>query len=240
LSVLLAVAAQMRPGTDFGRVLEKDLGLSSRSSPIFGVLARALSWAGSVVLLELLSLTGHFTGVITLGAGLPYVVETCSLLCWIVGATGLLMLGGHPYVRLAQEPLSSHIDNRLTKHSANTQIKIEFGSLHGSMFISDRGHSSIPGDVVEQICRLDIQLYRPIDWYLRFIWFTTLLFAGMVLKVVEFRDLSSDVQWLGVMVLMIGYVCRGWGIMGPEEWMIPTAFRRQDTQYGATLVGQIS
>jgi len=240
-SILLAAAAQMKSGSDFQTILARDLGISDRLSPTFAVLSKFLVSLSFVALL-LLGWIAHISSDNSIGMvlQLPLILEISSLLCWMGGAIGLLMMGGTPSVKIVRKELPFHVESRLQKPAAEENIRIEFGSLYGSLFVMDRGYAMIPSALVREICQLDVQLLRPFKWYLQFGWFSCLIVISIILKVIELLNFKGPAGWIGIVALVIGGVCRSWGIMGPEEWMIPNAFHRRDTQYGAPLVGQIS
>lgn len=182
------------------------------------------------------NLFGHFA---------PYVIQLCSLTSWAVGAIGLLMLGGNPRVKIVDTAISPYIETRLHADTVNDgkpdegYIRLEFGSIHGSIYVSSRGHCILPVDVVRAICRWDLELQMPMLWKMGFLWSSLFLLISILLQIAGAQVTSLGSESMAVAFLMATSLARGWGVSRPEEWLIPKWKMRQGSNYGASLLGRM-
>lgn len=119
-----------------------------------------------------------------------------------------------------------------------TPIKIQLGSLHGSVFTPDRGFCVLPVGIVERICALDIKPVRSRDWVAGVAWFGLILLAGITLQIGGILAPSFAADLASLVFLLLTSLARGAGVSGPEKWMIPKWMRRPNTVNGAVLMGQ--
>jgi hypothetical protein len=239
LSVLLAAASMINENQDFGTVLEDDFGVSEKLSVIFSpLLLRLLEASILAGFLGLSVLYSHLAHNY-FGRVLPYAVEASSMLFWVIGAVGLLAIGGHPRVRIVRKPIPLHVESRLPSGKVPEEMRLEFGSLDGSDYTNDRGTTILSSQLVRDICQYDLELRRPADWWAYFGWFTTMVLMSVGLKVVGITSATFGSQLIGVGFLIVTSIWRGAGIHSPESWLIPDAQRRPKTNYGAILVGQV-
>jgi hypothetical protein len=54
--------------------------------------------------------------------------------------------------------------------AVDEKVRLNFGSLHGSVFTSDNGHCYLSLRVFRSVCKYDLQLFRPRSWYLGMSW----------------------------------------------------------------------
>lgn len=123
---------------------------------------------------------------------------------------------------------------------ADQKVKIHFGSLHGSVFLPDRGFCILRSSVVERLCASDILTVRTAGWYLGMTWFGLLLLGSIALQVGSTLAPAFGADLLGLVYLLATALARGAGVAGPEEWMIPRWKRRHNTSNGAVLLGQFN
>jgi hypothetical protein len=249
LSVLLVAAGLIKPKSleNLDEIMREDFQLSQRMGIIFRPVVVGL------LVINFLAIgfaTSVFISVFRRGifsAGLtPYIVQSSSLVLWAVGAIGLLMLGGNPRVKIVESPESKmppHISSRLAelKKRADEEgiVKISFGSLHGSVYTVDHGFCSLPFDIVHQICRWDIELTRTRAWKIGFVWWGFSLLLSIALQIVAAQVANVWSSIFSVSVLLLTALARGYGVAGPEEWLIPRWKTRMTAAYGARLVGKM-
>lgn len=167
------------------------------------------------------------------------------MISWAVGAIGLLMLGGNPRVKIVDTAIPSHVETRIksgTRHdkkSGDRTIRLEFGSFHGSVYYSSRGHCTLPVDVVQTICGWELELRRPLFWKLGFVWPGFLLLISILLQIAGAQVATLGSETMGVAILLGTSLARGMGVSGPEEWLIPKWKYRRGTNYGASLLGRM-
>jgi len=359
LSVLMVGAGLVRAEEDagvegyMGRVLPWDFDLDSGLGSVFARLAVGLSVASIAALGMMIATWWSLVRETNLfGSGLPYVVKVVSLMCWAIGAMGLLMLGGSPSVKVVVKKVPKHTQKKLamlrdgvgkdpdgdhkaeveaeadgegvveadldrglssptstsdspdailsspqstatgldsdygqaarprltrgaTTMSGNTlqavasatpetgegvknewdkkiahvhhvagdgeadpRVMIEFGSLHGSVFIADRGYCMLRMSVVERLCATDIRTTRTVGWYAGMGWFGLLLLGSIALQVGATLAPAFGADLMSLIFLLASALARGAGIAGPEEWMIPKWKRRHNAVNGAVLLGQ--
>jgi hypothetical protein len=198
----------------------------------------------------------------------PYVIQLCSVLSWAVGSICLLMLGGNPRVKIVDTAIPPYIEvlikaaqiDTATAKSGNgrndntenekaikgdveapwqNNIRLEFGSIHGSVYIPSRGHCNLPVDVVRTICRWDLELQRPLRWKLGFVWSCLFLLISILLQIAGAQIATIGSESMAVALLMVTALARGRGVSGPEEWLIPQWRMRRGANYGAVLVGRM-
>lgn len=136
--------------------------------------------------------------------------------------------------------ITEAINPSRTTSTSGSQLSLHFGSLHGSVFLRDKGHCSISSETVRFLCNSTLRLQRPWQWYTSVLWCGLLLVASMVLQVVGTHTATTGSVVVGVFILLTTSVLRGSGISGPEEWQIPVWKRRRGTNYGAPLQGALS
>jgi hypothetical protein len=245
-SILLVAAGLMNPSglENLDEVMENDFQLSSRLGVIFGRLLIILTVANILVMgIAIATVYSIFRDNI-FGKGIPYVAQAASLLLWAVGAIGLLMLGGNPRVKNITDPdLPAHIRDRLvelkTKASKEGLVEIQFGSIHGSHYIPDHGYCSLPFDVVDRMCRWEIGVVRSRNWYIGIGWWSTCLLLSIGLQIMGAQVATVASEIFSIIVLLITALARGYGVAGPEEWLIPGRKSRRTAGYGASLLGKM-
>ena len=248
LSILLVAAGLMKPErlSELDTIIQEDFQLSQGLGVIFRPLFIGLLIVNALVMaLAIASFYSIFKDNL-FDAATPYVVQSASLLLWAVGATGLLMLGGNPRVRMV-ESLDSmmpvHIPGRLSVlESAQSEeglVKLSFGSIHGSIYTADHGFCSLPFDVAQRICRWDVELTRTRNWKIGLLWWGFCLLMSIGLQIVgsQLATLSSTI--FSVVILLSTALARGYGVSGPEEWLIPRWKQRMTAAYGARLLGKM-
>lgn len=289
-------------------VLPNDFDLSDGLGSVFWRLALGLA-AGSLVFVVLMIATWwSLLRENLFGDARPFIVKIVSLIGWAVGATGLLMLGGNPRVKLVVKDIPEHIKKRLdslreeaesgsvnptsvtepvteksdgkegdgptetttevspqrendealsdrtlqvttcpskgegnrapSKAPADPKVKIQFGSLHGSVFLPDRGSCVLRSSLVERLCASDIRTVRTTGWYFGMAWFGLLLVGSIALQIGSTLAPRFEADLMGLVFLLGTALARGAGVAGPEEWMIPKWKRRHNTSNGAVLIGQ--
>ncbi|KAI9163842.1 hypothetical protein HJFPF1_05470 [Paramyrothecium foliicola] len=120
------------------------------------------------------------------------------------------------------------------------KIKVQFGSLHGSIFTPDRGSCELPLSLIERVCELDIKTVRSWGWTISTSWFGLLLLAGVTLQIGGALNPNFGADLMSLTFLLLSSLARGAGVSGPEKWMIPQWKRRPNTKNGAVLLGQYS
>jgi len=247
-SILLVAAGLMNPsGLEIlDEVMENDFQLSPRLGVIFGRLLIILIVVNILVMgIAIATVYSIFRHNI-FGPVIPYVAQAASLLLWAVGAIGLLMLGGNPRVKnvtLSDSDLPGYILDRLaelkTKVSEEGLVEIQFGSIHGSNYIPDHGFCSLPFDVVDRICRWELEIVRSRNWYIGIGWWGACLLLSIALQIMGAQVATVASEIFSVIVLLMTALARGYGVAGPEEWLIPGRKSRRTAGYGASLVGQM-
>ena len=248
LSILLVAAGLINPErlSELDTIIQEDFQLGQRLGVIFRPLFVGLLVVNVLVMaLAVASFYSIFKDNL-FDAATPYVVQSTSLILWAVGATGLLMLGGNPRVRIVESPNSRmpvHIPERLSAlESAQSEeglVKLSFGSIHGSVYTADHGFCSLPFDVAQRICRWDVELVRTRSWKIGLLWWGFCLLMSIGLQIVgsQLATLSSTI--FSVAILLSTALARGYGVSGPEEWLIPRWKRRMTAAYGARLLGKM-
>lgn len=224
-------------------IMRDDFELSDRLGTIFNPLLLALTFgqilAIAFAVIVIYAIFGHnlFNG------SAPYIIQLCSLMSWEIGAISLLMLGGNPRVKIVQKGIPPYVEARITAESKNPShsgsIRLEFGSIHGSVYLSSRGHCVLPVDIVRAICRWDLELQRPTLWKLGFVWSSLFLLISILLQVVGAQVATVGSEGMSIVLLMATALARGWGVAGPEEWLIPRRKMRHGANYGASLLGKM-
>ena len=247
LSVILVAAGLMdlESLSQIKDVMRDDFEISDRLGIVFFPLLVVLVFAQLLTIAFALTVVYAIFRHNLFGLFAPYVIQLCSLISWAVGAVSLLMLGGNPRVKIVERAIPPYVECRLhaeTKDSETTDqktIRLEFGSIHGSVYISTRGHCVLPVDVVRMICGWDLDLQRPIRWKLGFVWSSLFLFISILLQIAGAQVTTLGSESMAVAFLVATSLARGWGVSGPEEWLIPKRKMRQGTNYGASLLGRM-
>ena len=247
LSVMLVAAALMNPEgqENLKAVMEEYFEVGDRLGVVFHRLLIGLVIANFLVIGYAVAVLYAIFRHNIFGAYTPYVIQLCSLMSWAVGAISLLMLGGNPRVKIINKTIPRHILSRLmtmiseSDDKSNCKIRLDFGSIHGSVYTPDQGHCILPAHVVYTISRRDLQLQRPKLWKIGFAWSSLLLLVSIALQITgaQVRTLWSEV--MAVTVLLVASLARGYGISGPEKWLIPKWKIRPNTNYGASLLGRM-
>ncbi|KAK4111015.1 hypothetical protein N656DRAFT_676678, partial [Canariomyces notabilis] len=225
-------------------VLPADFDLSGGLGSVFVRLAYGLVVASILVVGLTVAAWWSLMNTNLFGeAARPFMVKIVSLLSWAVGATGLLMMGGNPRVKLVVKKIPEHIKSRLASlkdeaYGTDPKVKIQFGSLHGSVFVPDRGSCKLRLSVVERLCALDIQTVRTKGWYIGMAWFGLLLLGGVALQIGATLAPRWEADLMGLVFLLATALARGAGVAGDEDWMIPKWKRRRNASNGAVLLGQ--
>jgi hypothetical protein len=272
-------------------VLPADFDLSGGLGSVFVRLAFGLVVASILVVGLTVAAWWSLMNTNLFGDARPFMVKIVSLMSWAVGATGLLMMGGNPRVKLVVKKIPEHIKSRLaslkeealasnsirvefsktcvtteitspddkdrqtesehgqtlhldpgnearSRYDADPKVKIQFGSLHGSVFVPDRGSCNLRLSVVERLCALDIQTVRTKGWYIGMAWFGLLLLGGVALQIGATLDPRWEADLMGLVFLLATALARGAGVAGDEDWMIPKWKRRRNASNGAVLLGQ--
>ncbi|KDR77899.1 hypothetical protein GALMADRAFT_1293165 [Galerina marginata CBS 339.88] len=246
-SILLVAAGLMNPdGLErLDEVMQEDFQLSYKLGVVFRPLLIALIVVNVLVIfLSIASVFSIFSRNI-FGVLVPFVVQAASLLLWAVGATGLLMLGGNPRVKLtslSDSNMPLHILKRLatleTTKNKEDMVDIRFGSIHGSGYTADHGYCSLPFDIADRICRWEVVAVRPRSWAIGMGWWGICLLFSIALQIMGAQVATVWSEIFSVIVLLMTALTRGYGVAGPEEWLIPSWKRRPTAGYGASLLGK--
>jgi len=124
--------------------------------------------------------------------------------------------------------------------AVDEKVRLNFGSLHGSVFTSDNGHCYLSLRVFRSVCKYDLQLFRPRSWYLGMSWCGFLLALSIILQIVGSQSATVGSEILGIVMLILTALLRGIGLSGPEEWQIPKWKIRKGANYEADLIGLLS
>jgi hypothetical protein len=259
LSILLAAAGLVNEENrdDLDAVFREDFEISNRVGTVFTRLFRGLILASFLTACLLVSSSYATWKSNIYGASAPYILQLTSYAAWTVGSIGLLMMGGNPQVtidtkralpdfieeriRSLETPLASSEDiNEIPEDTEEIpkDVRLEFGSLHGSAYTQDKGFCLLPAHVVRAVCKWQaLRVEKTTTWYLGFGWYGLLLLCSVATQVAgsKITTLGSEIMFLGI--LMITALLRGAGLAGKEEWMIPLWTRRRNASYGAILMG---
>lgn len=242
LSVILVAASLMssRSHKHLKKVMQDDFDVGDKLGGVFHHLLRWLILANVLIIGLVVCIFYALWFRNIFGPGTPYLIQVASSVSWAVGAIGLLMIGGNPRVEIFQTEIPAHIQARLRQQEKNESEKVtlHFGSIHGSVFTPDQGHSSLSGKVVQEICGWELRLKRPWQWHLSVAWCGFLLILSIVLQIAGVRVATIWSEVLGVVILLTTSIARGSGVSGSEEWMIPQWKRRKNTKHGAKLLGE--
>jgi hypothetical protein len=124
----------------------------------------------------------------------------------------------HAYV---EKELPAHAEQRLQffgEQHPKGNAKVDFGSLHGSVFVYDKSHCFISLDIVRMVCGRDPVLKRTWWWYAGMLWRSTLLLTSIALQIAGAKTATTGSAAVGIVVLICTSILRGSGISGPEEW----------------------
>lgn len=241
LSVILVVAGLAKDQT-YNSILEmmrEDFEVSSRLGVVFKRLLRGLLLVNVLIIgLNVVVFYALWYSNV-LGTSAPYVIQLCSLSSWASGAVGLMMMGGNPRVQIDHsKPAPKHIQERLDSLT-DGYTRLEFGSLHGSVFVNDQGACGAPCDLVKSVCRWRLRIRRNWYWHVGMAWFSLFLMISITLQIAGSRVATTRSEVMAIILLIATSVLRGAGLSGPESWMIPKWKRRKNARYGAELQGQI-
>jgi len=117
LSILMVAAGLMADNVQlqnsdkskvrFIDVLSRDFALDDGLSIVFRPIAYTLFIAVAAVFALAMTVFYSFWVENLYGQGIPYVSQIASISIWVIGALGLLMLGGNPRVKLGSQPIKS-------------------------------------------------------------------------------------------------------------------------------------
>lgn len=247
-SILLVAAGMMNIDglENLDEVIEEDFQLSDELGVIFRPLLIVLVVLNILVLALSVAVIYSIFRDNILGTFVPYMIQVASLLLWAVGATGLLMLGGNPRVKVtltSETKIPAHIRDKLNAlwatRSKEGVVETCFGSLHGSGYTPDHGHCSLPFYLVERISRCELVPVRPMGWIIGLAWWSICLLLSIAMQIMGAQVATVGSQIFSVVILLMTALARGYGVAGPEEWLIPRWKRRKGAAYGAPLVGQM-
>lgn len=241
LSVILIVAGLTKDQTYNGilEVIREDFEVSNRLGVVFKRLMRGLVLVDFLVLGLTIIVFNALWYNNVFGSAVPYVIQLCSMFSWASGAVGLMMLGGNPRVQIEQnKPAPKHVQERLDLLDDGYTV-LEFGSLHGSVFVNDQGTCGVPCDIVKSVSRWRLTTVRSWQWYAGMIWFSLFLLFSMTLQIAGSTVATTRSEIISIILLISTSVLRGAGISGPESWMIPRRKRRNNAKYAVKLQGQI-
>ncbi|KAK6340072.1 hypothetical protein TWF730_001845 [Orbilia blumenaviensis] len=244
---------------EWKRVLAQDFQVDHRLGKVFGTLKYALILFNFVTICLVVAVAFAMFDKNVFRGSLPFLIQIASLFAWAFGSIGLLMIGGNPRVEIVpdEKGIPEHIQSRLAEavelagsavsyggqeptEQQEKYVTLNFGYLHGSEFHRGGGGTcKIHRDIVRELCSSKLKLVRPVSWYLCMGWF--LLFLGVSVALLIASSLVATIysQILAVGILIVTAVARGWGISGPEAWMIPKPYMRGGAGYGANLLGQM-
>lgn len=241
---LLAGGSKKYLEITFEDVLRRDFALDTKVGVIFRPLLSALFIAVPLAFAFVATVFYSYWGWNLYGNCITYATQLASVCIWIIGALGLLILGGNPRVRLVSQPIKPHIEQGLgdleRADPLAARVEINFGSLHGSQYRVDKGTALVDKNIIRWIAGLKLQTVRSRMWILGFLVFGMMLLTSIALQVVGATVATIGSESLGIAILLATSICRGAGIAGPEDWMIPSAWRRKGTYYGATLLGRFA
>ena len=239
LSVILVVAgaAHVDDTQTFAEVMREDFGLEDQAGTVFKWFIRFLVLYNTLLAGFVISVMYALFECNIFGKGAPYALQLCSLAAWTSGATGLLMLGGNPRVKIiSQSPALAFVQERL-ELLTGTFTKVGFGSLHGSHYRADRGHCYVPTSILRDVLCWKLELVRTWPWCAAMLWFGSFLLTSIALLIIGAKIATLGSQILAIVVLVTTSTLRGAGLSSPEEWMIPPWKRRDGAVNGASLVG---
>ena len=248
-SILLVAAGLMNTDAleNLEEVMREDFQLDDKLGVIFRPLFVVLVIINILVLALSVAVIYSIFRDNIFGTLVAFVIQVASLLLWAVGAIGLLMLGGNPRVKVTLtseiEDIPAHIRDKLEAlgdtRSKEGFVEIHFGSLHGSSYTPDHGYCSLPFFLVEKICRCDLIPVRPRSWVIGLVWWSICLLLSIAMQIMGAQVATVGSQVFSVVILLMTALARGYGVAGPEEWLIPRWKRRSGAAYGAPLVGQM-
>jgi hypothetical protein len=247
--VLVAVSLMKDTGSEHWRgVLGCDFQLNDQLGVIFRRLHLTLLIVNIVLLASIVSICYSLWVWDIYRPVTPYAVQICSLFSWGFGAMGLLMNGGNPRVKVAPESiiperfearLEANTDLAMGTTKDEQYVKLNFGSLHGSIFTPDCGSCTLPLHVVYEICVWHLKLVRTKKWFVSVAWYLMFLGISIVLQIAGsvISTLSSEI--MGVIFLIATAILRGQGLSGSEKRMIPRWKMRKGSGYAVRLLGQM-
>lgn len=241
LSIVLVIAGLVR-SKDYRmlqKIMQEDFEVGTRLGVVFRRLFQFLVFANFFVIAFVVSVFYALWGQNIYGEAAPYVLQLCSLTTWTFGATGLLLLGGNPRVKIDnRKAIPKHIQSRLDSLPCDF-VELQFGSLHGSIYTQDRGACYVHKDIIREICSWNLILTRKWGWHASVLWFALHIGTSVALQVAGSRVATIFSQIMGIGILVSTSILRGMGISGPEEWMIPRWKMRKHASYAVVLQGQI-
>jgi hypothetical protein len=128
-------------------ILPRDFDVAAGLGSVFTRLLEGLVIATCAAVALLLATGWSLIKVNLFGDALPYMVKLVSLFNWAVGATGLLMLGGNPRVRVATKSVPDHISKRLkemSEHAGGHPTTQNPDSKSPQQTITEVGSASAP------------------------------------------------------------------------------------------------
>ncbi|KAK6344646.1 hypothetical protein TWF718_006604 [Orbilia javanica] len=240
-------------------VLAQDFQVDQRLGKVFTTLKYTLVLFNFITIFLVTTVAFAMFDKNVFRRSLPFMIQIASLSAWAFGSVGLLMIGGNPRVQIIEDEkgIPDHIEQRIgdavelaaspsswggqhpTEHQRN-YLTLNFGYLNGSEFhTSGGGTCKVHENIVRTLCSSKLKMVRPVSWYFCIGWF--LLFLGISIALLIASSLVATIysQILAVGILIVTAVARGWGISGPEDWMIPRLYMRDGAGYGANLLGPI-
>ncbi|RVD87084.1 uncharacterized protein DFL_005331 [Arthrobotrys flagrans] len=240
-------------------VLARDFQVDERLGKVFTTLKYTLILFNLITTFLVIAVAFAMFEKNVFRRSLPFLIQIASLFAWAFGSVGLLMIGGNPRVQIIpdEKRIPSYIEERIDQayelaaspsfwggqnptEQRKEYLTLNFGYLNGSEFhISGGGTCKVRRDIVEALCSSKLKMVRPVSWYLCIGWF--LLFLGISVALLIASSLVATIysQILAVGILIVTAVARGWGISGPEDWMIPKLYMRGGASYGANLLGPV-
>ena len=235
------------------KALQEDFEFSDRLGVVFSRLFPTIIIFNFLVLVVVTTVFYALWADNLYGRSSAYIIKLCSFASWMVGATGLLMMGGNPRVKIVSQEIPSFVEDRIQQALARKGsmsesddsnddseqpgdgIEVEFGSVHGSLYTPDYGTCIVPLEVVRAVCGWDIEFSRTWRWFVGVLWFGLMMLCSIALQLAGVKCTTLGAEVLGVVLLLVTSVLRGSGISGREEWLIPKWKCR--AQYGASLQG---
>ncbi|KAK6519948.1 hypothetical protein TWF506_000242 [Arthrobotrys conoides] len=240
-------------------VLARDFQIDQRLGKVFTTLKYTLILFNFITVFLVIAVAFAMFDRNVFRGSLPFMIQFASLFAWAFGSVGLLMIGGNPRVQIVSDEkgIPNYIQDRIDQavelaaspsswegqnptERQQEYLTLGFGYLNGSEFhTSGGGTCKVRRDIVETLCSSKLRMIRPVSWYFCIGWF--LLFLGISVALLIASSLVATIysQILAVGILIVTAVARGWGISGPEDWMIPKLYMRDGSGYGANLLGPI-